>query len=571
MTERFVHSLDDPGEADRSVRPGVEVALPGDLAERYVPERELGRGGMGVVILARPIGSSASAGAVAIKLLTRTGAAAAERMLREARTVAQLRHPHIVALHEVVDADDGIALVMEHVDGPDLERHVRERGTLDWPDALEIVHGVVAALGHAHDAGVVHRDVKPANVLLTRARVAKLCDFGLARVEEIQSLADTLTRDGAVVGTLDYMAPEQREDARSVDPRADIYGVGAMIYRLVTGTAPRVVREGRLPDEVRPLVLRCLEERPDARFANAAELARAIRETLPGPARSRVETAATRAARSDGPTEASGVDADASAERTERAARVADALALQSRDGGPLEEALALVGLSASDEVGAAVAEQLGLAWIDLDGGSNDPGPVGQKAALDRLPRQVAEAYRLAPLRIDGDTLHVAAADPGGLGAVVDVVGRLTGGAVSVGLARPDAVVRAIERAYGPRPETVTREFAPPPKDAKAVRPKAAAAGAAVATGAAPRRSSRRDQRPPLGQQWLPEELRGPKRPQKKIYLWIMLAALAFVIFKAWATYQRRWAQRQKAREEQRAPNPPFLPAEDPDQDHDRR
>ncbi|MCO5169596.1 MAG: serine/threonine protein kinase [Planctomycetes bacterium] len=249
-----------------------------DLLEARYEERELlGSGGSGVVLLAHDRTRDRP---VAVKRLRRASPGLVRRLLREARTIAALDHPGIVRLEQVVRTEhDEVALVLEHVPGPDLETLVRGEGPLPLPRALELGLGVAEALAYAHERGVIHRDVKPSNILLGDDGRPKVTDFGLALpLCDPQSLS--LTGAADVCGTLDYMAPEQRVDSRAVDGRADVFGLGATLYRLITGTSPRVIRERALPPLARELVLRCVEEAPAARYPSMRALARALEGAL---------------------------------------------------------------------------------------------------------------------------------------------------------------------------------------------------------------------------------------------------------------------------------------------------
>ncbi|MCW3014394.1 MAG: serine/threonine protein kinase [Solirubrobacterales bacterium] len=207
---------------------------------RYRPVRRIGSGGMGVVWLAhdekldRP---------VAIKRIAVDDEAVAKRAAREAKAAARLAHPAIVALHETGRDDDAVYLVSELVVGSTLAQLLAE-GALSDRDVLEIGAALCDALAHAHGRGVVHRDVKPQNVIVpdtqqNGAGVAKLTDFGIAMLTD----EDVLTRTGDIVGTLAYMAPEQAE-GREVTAQADVYALGLVIYEALSGTNP--VR-GRTP------------------------------------------------------------------------------------------------------------------------------------------------------------------------------------------------------------------------------------------------------------------------------------------------------------------------------------
>jgi tRNA A-37 threonylcarbamoyl transferase component Bud32 len=201
-----------------------------------------------------------------------------ERFTREARTLARLSHPHIVGVHDFGEADGLYYLVMEYVDGASL-REVLHTGKLTPREALELVPQICSALQFAHEAGVVHRDVKPENILLDHSGNVKIADFGLAKLLD-PGRADgvSLTVSGAIVGTPAYMAPEQIERPLEVDHRADIYAVGVVLYEMLTGELPlgrfdppssRVRMDIRL-DEV---VLRALAKEPTRRYQVAGDVA----------------------------------------------------------------------------------------------------------------------------------------------------------------------------------------------------------------------------------------------------------------------------------------------------------
>ncbi|MGW0736460.1 serine/threonine-protein kinase [Streptomyces sp. NPDC002851] len=212
------------------------------LAGRYRVQEQLGRGGMGVVWRAvdEVLGRE-----VAVKeLRTYTDAAAAElaalrvRMQREARAAARVRHPGVIAVHDVAEVDGRPLIVMELVDGPSLDDVLRERGTLPPREAAAIGAKVMEALGAAHRAGVLHRDVKPGNILLERGGRVVLTDFGIAMVDDPgDGAATNLTRSGELVGSLDYLAPE-RCQGQDPGPASDVWALGATLYYTVEGCAP---------------------------------------------------------------------------------------------------------------------------------------------------------------------------------------------------------------------------------------------------------------------------------------------------------------------------------------------
>ena len=196
-------------------------------------DRELGRGGMAAVFLAYDPGLERQ---VAVKLLlpdVSVHSDVVERFLREARTVAALQHPHIVTVYGVRSRDDAHAIVMQFVDGASLDTVVAERGALPPAKAARMLSQVAAGLQHAHDRGVVHRDVKPSNVLVDDQGNAYVSDFGIARRND----GAVVTKTGLVLGSWDYMSPEQRAGER-VTAAADQYAFGVMAFEVFTGHLP---------------------------------------------------------------------------------------------------------------------------------------------------------------------------------------------------------------------------------------------------------------------------------------------------------------------------------------------
>ena len=210
------------------------IALQRAVAGRYSLDRELGRGGMGVVFLARDVALDRL---VAIKLLPPSLAADPElraRFLTEARTAAKLSHPNIVPIHAVEEHGDLVFFVMGYVDGGTLGSRVRRGGPLPTVELTRAIQEVAWALGHAHARGVIHRDVKPDNVLFERETGrALVTDFGIARVV---AAGDT-PPSGAVRGTPQYMSPEQASGG-AVDARSDLYSLGVTAFFAATGRLP---------------------------------------------------------------------------------------------------------------------------------------------------------------------------------------------------------------------------------------------------------------------------------------------------------------------------------------------
>ena len=246
---------------------------------RYQIRRLLGRGGMGTVYEGFDTRLDRR---VAIKILPQeTGGHhdALVRFEREAKAMAALDHPNIVHIHDYGQTPDGNPyFVMEFIDGMDVH-HLRHSGQLDLPRALDLISQVCAALHYAHSRCIVHRDIKPGNILVTREGVAKVADFGLAKVlgtEDLPKHDITLTLSGTALGTPDYMAPEQLEGGQ-VDHRADIYSLGIMLYDLLTGSPPRGAwppPSQRVQIDVRldEIVLRALQHNPSARYQAASEV-----------------------------------------------------------------------------------------------------------------------------------------------------------------------------------------------------------------------------------------------------------------------------------------------------------
>jgi len=220
------------------------------LSARYSLERELGRGGMATVYLARDLQAGRP---VAIKVMHPDLATAldSERFLREMGIAASLAHPLIVPLVDSGNAGGVPYYVMPYVEGESLYQRLQRERRLSLDDALQITHDVAAALGHAHSRGVLHRDVKPENILLAGGQ-ALVADFGLARAIGAAEYR-RLTETGVIVGTLYYMSPEQLREARDLDQRADIYSLGCILYEMLSGGPPYT---GRSLKEVATRILR---------------------------------------------------------------------------------------------------------------------------------------------------------------------------------------------------------------------------------------------------------------------------------------------------------------------------
>jgi tRNA A-37 threonylcarbamoyl transferase component Bud32 len=246
---------------------------PAELGPHF-PELEilelLGQGGMGAVYKARQRKLDRL---VALKVLPSEWGrdpAFAERFAREARALARLNHPQVVAVHDFGEAGGQYFLIMEFVDGVNL-RQLLSTGRLQPRQALPIVGQICDALQYAHEQGVVHRDIKPENILVDKRGHVKIADFGLAKLLRRSGNEFTLTGSRQVMGTLDYMAPEQRTAPQTVDHRADIYSLGVVFYEMLTGELPlgrfappsqKAGVDARLDD----VIFRALEREPDRRY-----------------------------------------------------------------------------------------------------------------------------------------------------------------------------------------------------------------------------------------------------------------------------------------------------------------
>ena len=264
----------------------LQAQLQALFGSELIVERELGRGGMAAVFLGF---DPALQRRVAIKMLLPEVAAdmsVIERFLREGRTVASLDHPHVVRVLAVRSRQGTSAIVMQFVDGRSLDVVLKEQGSLSIQAAGLILAHVAAGLQHAHDRGVIHRDVKPANVLIDRDGRAVVTDFGIARRDD----GSTPTKTGFVLGTVDYMSPEQRSGER-VTPATDQYALGVLAFELLTGRLPFVgnlattIRghmteppprlqsiRPELSDDMEALVQRMLAKAPEDRWPSLAHV-----------------------------------------------------------------------------------------------------------------------------------------------------------------------------------------------------------------------------------------------------------------------------------------------------------
>jgi serine/threonine-protein kinase len=279
------------------------------LGTSFTLEGEIGRGGMGVVYHARDERLKRK---VAVKVLPPELAFREEiriRFLREAETAARLSHPHIVPIHSVGEGPEGLVyFVMAYVDGESLGARLKRRGRLPPEEARRVLMETADALGAGHALGIVHRDVKPDNILLegSRGRTV-LTDFGIAKALTSSTGPGTLTATGVAIGTPHYMSPEQAAGDREIDGRSDIYSLGVVGYQMLTGELPfssptvpglllkQITEQApylkdkapTCPDDLASCVMRSLEKEPEARWPTADALRRALESRSAPPYRPR--------------------------------------------------------------------------------------------------------------------------------------------------------------------------------------------------------------------------------------------------------------------------------------------
>src|SRR5438067_3982588 len=264
------------------------------LGERYKLQDPIGRGGMATIYRGQDLRMDR---VVAIKVLREvysTDPKFVTRFQREAKAASALQHPNIVQVYDYGQTDGNYFIVMELVEGTDLRRYLRSRGVLAVDRAIIIAHDVALGLGAAHRRGIVHRDVKPQNVLVGRDGSIKLTDFGIASVYKDIN-AERLTTTGMTLGTVQYYAPEQAQ-GEIVSPAADVYALGIVMYEMLAGRTPfdgdtpvAVAMQHiqdlptppshlnpSIPPALEEIIMRCLEKVPEMRFRDGSQLARAL-------------------------------------------------------------------------------------------------------------------------------------------------------------------------------------------------------------------------------------------------------------------------------------------------------
>ena len=279
---------------------GFGVVVGELIADKYRVERLLGQGGMGIVVAAKQLNLDRR---VAIKLIRDEWGHephAVARLVREAKAAARIQSEHIAHVLDVGTLENGAPfIVMEYLEGHDLDTLLRQGGPLAVSDAVDYLLQACEALAEAHRNGIVHRDLKPANVFIARqpggVACVKVVDFGISKVIGGQPLAESLTHPSRVVGSLYHMAPEQMR-GKPVDARTDIWALGVLLFEMLAGRKPfregpwpdicaQVLNEpgpliasigGNVPPELEAIIQKCLSRAPGDRYANVAELAVAL-------------------------------------------------------------------------------------------------------------------------------------------------------------------------------------------------------------------------------------------------------------------------------------------------------
>jgi serine/threonine-protein kinase len=282
---------------------GLPIQVGDVLAGKYRVERVLGAGAMGVVVAARHVELGELRAVKFMRASLIQDAGAVERFMREARATARLKSRHVAKVHDIGRLPTGAPyIVMEHFEGSDLKTLLSARGALPPAEAAHYVREACEAIGEAHAAGIIHRDLKPSNLFVAvegGARSVKVLDFGVAKLADAAGSDPNaeMTGTAEVLGTPLYMAPEQMRSTRGVDGRADLWSLGVILYRALTGKtpftgattpevcisvmvdepAPPSTLRADLPSGLDAVVMRCLAKNPEQRFATASELSEALR------------------------------------------------------------------------------------------------------------------------------------------------------------------------------------------------------------------------------------------------------------------------------------------------------
>ena len=263
--------LEEPAVIDPADLAASDELGSGMRIGSYEIEHEIGRGGMGVVYLARDLRLGRRVALKALPRLHDSNAALRERLRREARAAANISHTAIATVYALEEIEGRLFIASEYIEGHSLRSEI-ESGALERTRAIAIAADIVRALCAAHDAGVIHRDLKPENVLITLTDAVKVVDFGIARIDSVNT---RLTGEGDVIGTPAYMAPEQLIGS-TVDARADIYAVGVILAEMLTGQHPLAPGRRSMPPGASEIASRCIQTDPNNRYRSARDLLGAL-------------------------------------------------------------------------------------------------------------------------------------------------------------------------------------------------------------------------------------------------------------------------------------------------------
>ncbi len=273
------------GSGDAAVMTMVQDTL----GQRYTIEAELGRGGMGVVYRAKDKQLDRQVALKFLGTLVDDNEEYRQRFVREAKTAAKINHPNIVAIYDISASQGKAYIAMEYIEGQSLHQMLAKRGKLPPREALNYMAQTCGALYAIHESGIVHRDIKPDNLVIAKGGIVKVMDFGLAKAED-----NRMTKANVVMGTPCYMAPEQAM-GKDVDARADMYALGLVLYEMLTGKVlfldgdviTRQINEvppklsellDGIPPELDALASKCVEKKPEARYENCKVLAEELRK-----------------------------------------------------------------------------------------------------------------------------------------------------------------------------------------------------------------------------------------------------------------------------------------------------